>query len=110
MLRRIVQTTACHGYIADCDEDQARAWLRELEPQPAPEVLALVTPQAAVDVGPSDVEVYRILARGLLGDGHDPTGEEAYDVVKRKDKNNVLRGWTRERWETAKAEALGQRL
>ena len=27
MLRRIVQTPAYHGYIADCDEDQARAWL-----------------------------------------------------------------------------------
>ena len=110
MLRRIVQTTAYHGYIADCDEDQARAWLRELQPQPAPEVLALGTPEAAVDHGPGDVEVYRILARGLLGDGYDPTGHEAYDVVRRKDKNNVLRGWTRERWEAAKAEALGQRL
>ena len=110
MLRRIVQTTAYRGYIADCDEDLARAWLRQLEPQPAPEVLALVTPQAAVDCGPSDVEVYRILARGLLGDGYDPIGKEAYDVVRRKDKNNVLREWTRERWEAAKAEALGQRL
>ena len=67
MLRRIVETTAYHGYIADCDEDQARAWLRELEPQPAPEVLALMTPQAAVDSGPDDIQVYRILARGLLG-------------------------------------------
>ena len=110
MLRRIVQTTAYHGYIADCDEDQAQAWLRELEPQPAPEVLALVTPQAAVDCRPSDVEVYRTLARGLLGDGYNPTGQKAYDVVRRKDKNDVLRGWTRERWEAAKAEALGQRL
>ena len=85
MLRRIVQTTAYHGYIADCDEDQARAWLREPEPQPASEVLALVMPQAAVDVGPGDVEVYRILARGLVGDGYDPTGQETYDVVRRKD-------------------------
>ena len=110
MLRRIVQTTDYHGYIADCDEDQAQTWLREREPQPAPEVLTLVTPQAAVDFGPSDVEVYRILARGLLGDGYDPTDQEAYDVVRRKDKNNVLRGWTRERWEATKAEALGQRL
>ena len=110
MLRRIVQTTAYRGYIADCDEDQARAWLHELEPQPVPEVLALVTPQAAVDCGPGDVEVYRILARGLLGDGYDPAGQEAFDVVRREDKNNVLRGWTRERWEAAKTEALGQRL
>ena len=110
MLRRIVETTAYHGYIADCDEDQARAWLRELEPQPAQEVLALVTPQAAVDVQPSDVRVYRILARGLLGDGYDPTGQEAYDVVRRNDNDNVLRGWTRERWEAARAEALAKRL
>ena len=107
MLRRIVQTTAYHGYIADCDEDQARAWLRELEPQPPPEVLALVTPQAAVDSGPDDILVYRILARGLLGDGYDPTGREAYDVVRRNDNGNVLRGWTRERWEAARTEALG---
>ena len=110
MLRRIVQTAAYHGYIADCDEDQARAWLRELEPQPGPEVQALVTPQADVDCGPCDVGVYRILARGLLGDGYDPTGKEAYDVVRRNDRNNVLRGWTRERWEAAGAGALGQRL
>ena len=110
MLRRIVQTTAYHGYIADCDEDQGRAWVRELEPQPVPDVQALAVPRAAVDVGPADVEVYRILAHGLLRDGHDPTGQEAYDVVRRKDKNNVLRGWTRERWEAAKAETLRQRL
>ena len=110
MFRRIVQTTAYHGYIADCDEDQGRAWLRELEPQPAPEVLALVTPQATVDFGLNDVEVYRILARGLMGDGYDPTRLEAYDVLTRKDKGNVLRGWTRERWNAAKAEALRQRL
>ena len=110
MFRRIIQTPAYHGYIADCDEDQGRAWLRELEPQPAPEVLALVTPQATVDFGLSDVEVYRILTRGLMGDGYDPTSLEAYDVVTRKDKGNVLRGWTRERWEAAKAEALRQRL
>ena len=110
MLRRIVQTTAYHGYIADCDEDQARAWLRELEPQPAPELLALVTPQAAVDFGPGDVEVYRVLARGLIGNGYDPTGPEAYDIVRRQDRNGVLRGWTRERWEAAKAEASEPRL
>ena len=110
MLRRIVETTACRSYIADCDEDQARAWLREMEPQPAPELLALLTPQAAVDFGPGDVEVYRILAHGLMGEGYDPTTPEAYDVVKRKDKNKVLRGWTRERWVAARAEALGQRL
>ena len=110
MLRRIVQTTAYHGYIADCDEEQARAWLRELEPQPAPKFLALVTPEAAFDFGSGDAEMYRILARGLIGDGYDPTGLEAYDVVRRQDRNNVLRGWTRERWEAAKAEALEQRL
>ena len=108
MLRRIVQTTAYHGYIANCDEDQARAWLRELEPQPAQEVLALVTPRALVDFGPDDFEVYRILAHGFLRHGHDPTDPEAYDVARRNDKNDVLRGWTRERWETAKAGALGQ--
>ena len=107
MLRRIVQTTAYHGYIAGCDEDQARAWLRELEPQPAPEVLALVTPPAVAGSGLRDVEVYRILARGLMGDGYDPTGQAAYDAVRRNDKSNVLRGWTRERWEAAKAEAIG---
>ena len=110
MLRRIVHTAAYHGFIADCDEDQARAWLRELEPQQAPEVLELVTPQVAIDLGPGDLDVYRILARGLLGDGYDPTGQEAYDVVRHKDKSNVLRGWTRERWEAAKAEAVAQRL
>ena len=110
MLRRIVQTTAYHRYIADCDEDQARAWLREPKPQPAPELLALVTRQAAVDIGPGDVEVYRVLARGLIGDGYDPTGLEAYDVVRRQDRNNVLKGWTREQWEAAKAKALEQRL
>ena len=109
MLRHIVQTTACHGYIADCDEDQARSWLRELEPQPAPEVLALLTPQPAVDPGSDDVRVYRILALGLLGDGYDPTDQEAYDVVIREDKSNVLRGWTRERWEAARADELRQR-
>ena len=110
MLRHSVQTPAYHGYIADCDEDQARAWLRELEPQPTREVLALVTSQAAVDFGPGDVQVCRILARGILGDGYDPTNQEAYGVVRRMDKKNVLRGWTCERWEAAKAEALGQRL
>ena len=110
MLRRIVQTTAYHGYIADCDEEQARAWLRELEPQPAPQILALVTPQTAVDIELGDVEVYRILARGLIGDGYDPTGLEAYDIVRRQDRNDVLRGWTRERWEAAGAEALEQLL
>ena len=110
MLRRIVQTTAYHGYIADCDEDQARAWLRELEPQPAPEVLALVMPQAEVDFGPGDDEVYRILSHGLLREGYDPSGQEAFDVVRRNDKNNVLKGWTHGRWKAAKAEALRQSL
>ena len=110
MLRRIVQTTAYHRYIADCDEDQARAWLRELEPQPATEFLAIVTPRATVDFGPGDVDVYRVLARGLIGDGYDPTGLEAYDVVRRQDRNNVLGGWTRERWEAAKADDLERRL
>lgn len=81
-----------------------------MEPLTPPEVLALVTPQAAVDLWPADVEVYRILAHGLLGDGHDPTCPDAYDVVKQKDNRNVLRGWTRERWEAAKAEALGEHL
>ena len=109
MLRHIVQTPAYHGYIADCDEDQARLWLCELEPQPAQEVLAKVMPQAVVEFVPGDVQVYRILARGLMGDGYDPTSQEAYGVVRRKDKNTVLRGWTRERWEAAKAEALRQR-
>ena len=110
MLRRIVETTAYHGYIADCDEDQARAWLRELEPQPAQEVLELLTPKAAVDFRPSDVQVYRILAHGLLGDGYDPTKREAYDVLRRIDNGNVLKRWTRERWEAARAEALGWHL
>ena len=110
MFRRIVETTAHHGYITDCDEDQARAWLRELEPQPAPELLTLLSPQPAVDFVPEDVEVYLVLARGLIGDGYDPTGRQAYDVVRRQDWNNVLREWTRERWEAAKAEALKQRL
>ena len=110
MLRRIVLTTAYHGYIADCDEDQGRAWLRELEPQPVPKVLALVTPQAPVDSGPTDSQVYRILALDLLRAGDDPNAQEAYEVVRRIDKRNVMRGWTRERWESAKAEALGQRL
>ena len=111
MLRRIVQTTAYHRYITNYDEDQARAWLCQLEPQPAPELLALVTtPRAAVDFGLGDVEVYRVLARGLIGDGCDPAGLEAYDVVRRQDKNSVLRGWTRERWQAAKAAALEQCL
>ena len=110
MLRRIVQTTAYHRYIADCDEDQARAWLRELEPQPAPQILALVTPQAAVAFGPGDVEVYRVLAHGLMVGGYDPTDLEAYDIVRRQDRNNVLRGWTCERWDAAIAEGLEQRF
>ena len=29
MLRRIVETSACHGYVSGCDEDQARVWLME---------------------------------------------------------------------------------
>ncbi len=110
MLRSIVQTTSFHGHITNCDEDQARAWLRELEPQPAPELLALVTPLAGVDFGPGDVEVYRVLARGLIGDGYDPTELETYEVVRRQDRNNVLRAWTRGRWEAAKTEALEQCL
>ena len=110
MLRRIVETRTYHAHITDRDEDQAQTWLREMEPQPAPELLALVTPQAAVDFGPGDVEVYRILAHGLMGEGYDPTVPEAYDVVQRKDKNKVLRGWTRKRWVAARAEALVQRL
>ena len=105
MLRRIVQTTAYHGFIADCDEDQARSWLRELQPQPTPEVLSLVTPQAAVDSWPADDQVYRILALDLMRNGYDPGGQEAYDIVRRGDRGNVLRGWTRERWEAAKGEA-----
>ena len=110
MLRRIIETTAYHGHIAHCDEDLALSWLREQEPKPAPEVVAVLTPQAAFDFGPRDIEVYRILARGLMGEEYDPTAQDAYDVVRRKDKNKVLEGWTRERWEAAKAEALGQRL
>ena len=110
MLRRIVETTAYHRHIADCDDDQARAWLRELEPQPAQEVLELLMPKAAVDFRPSDVQVYRILARGLLGDGYDPAKREAYDVVRLNDYDNVLEEWSRERWEAARAEALGWRL
>lgn len=109
-LRRIVQTTAYHEYIADCDEDQARAWLRELEPQPARALLALVTPPAGVDSELNDVEVYRALARGLMAEGYDPSGQEAYNVVRRHARINILRGWTRERWEAAKAEELRQRL
>ena len=43
MLRRSIQTTTYHGYITDYDKGRARAWLRELEPQPTPEVLAPVS-------------------------------------------------------------------
>ena len=107
MLRRIVEMNACHGFISQRDEDQARTWLRELEPQPAQEVLALVMPQPAPDSVPGDVEVYRILTHGLMRNGYDPSGEEAYDIVRRNDKMNVLRGWTSERWQAARAEALG---
>ena len=110
MLRRIAQTTAYHAYIAQCDEDQARAWLRELEPQPQPELLALVTPPTPVDSGPADVEVYRALALSLMREGYDPNGHGAYDIVRREIKSNQLRRWTRQRWEAAKAEALGQHL
>lgn len=110
MFRRIVETPAYHVYIADCDEDRARAWLREMEPQPQPAILALATPQAAVASGPSDVEVYRAIALDLMSQGHDPNGREAYDIVRREVKSNVLKGWTRDRWEAARAEALGQRL
>ena len=110
MLRRIVQNTVYHRYIADCDEDQARAWLRDLEPEPVPALLALVTSQAAVDSGPTDVEVYRTLARGLMTGGYDPTDQKAYHVLKQIDRSNVLKGWTPERWEAAKAEELRQRL
>ena len=109
MLRRIVLTTAYHGYIANCDEDQGRAWLRELEPQPVPKVLALVTPQAPDESGPTDSQAYRMLALDLMRVGHDPNAQDAYDVVRQNDKRKVLRGWTPERWEAAKAEALGQR-
>ena len=110
MLRRIVQTTAYHGYIADCDEDRARTWLRELEPQPAPKVMAPVAPQVPVDSRPNDVAVYRALALDLMAAGYDPNGQKAYNVVRREVKINILRGWTRERWEAAKAEELRQRL
>ena len=110
MLRRIVQTTAYHGYITDCDEDKARAWLRELEPQPAPEVLALVTPRTPVDSEPADAQVYRNLALGLMRGGHNPNGQDAYHLVKQHDSGNFLSGWTRERWEAAKAVAMGQCL
>ena len=109
MLRRIVQIPAYHRYIADCDEDQARAWLRESELRPVPEAPAFVTPQSEV-AWPADGQVYRILAHDLMRSGHDPGGHEAYGIVRQADKRNVLRGWTRERWEAAKAESFGQRL
>lgn len=57
---------------------------------------------------PDDVEVFRILVRGLLGGGYEPAGQEAYDVLWPKDMRNALSGWTRERWQAAKGEALGQ--
>ena len=110
MLRSIIQTAGYHGYIADSDEDQARTWIRELEPRPDPAVLALVTPQDTVDSGPNDVEVYRAMALDLMAEGYDPNGQDAYNIVRRKVKINILRGWTRERWEAAKAEELRQRL
>ena len=91
MLRRIVETSAYREYISDYDDEQARAWLREMEPRPAPELLALVAPRAAVSDSPSDVETYRILALGLMREGYDPTTKRLW-TVRRKDKNSV-EGW-----------------
>ena len=110
LLRRIIETPLYRQFITQSDEDQARAWLRELDPQPAPEVLALVTPQAAVDSGPNDVRVYRAMALGLIREGYDPNGQDAYDILRREVNINILRGWTRDRWEAAKAEESRQRL
>ena len=108
LLRRIMETPLYRHFITQRDEDQ-RVWLRELESQPAPEVLALVTPQATVDSGPNDVRVFRAMALGLIREGYDPNGQDAYNILRREVKNDILRGWTRERWEAAKAEESGQR-
>lgn len=53
--------------------------------------------------------VYRILALGLMRNGDDSAGQEAYNIVRRNDNVKVLRGWTSERWEAAKADAIVQR-
>ena len=126
MLRRIVQTTAYHGYIANCDEDQARAWLSAEE---APDLgttdahrylrYFFETPACHQPLGQADDDapalfllelptveqaedsiIARYLTRRLQQAGF-PTHDAFNLIMTTHEGRKKLSGWTQERWNEA---------
>ena len=121
-LRRIVESKTCSGFIADCDEDQARGWLAaecspDLDPAAARDVLRRISQPPAGGERPCqtgkdnatlppvtehlpDFLIVQHLAHSLKQAGF-PT-RNAFDLIMTTHEGRTrLPGWTRARWDKA---------
>ena len=99
MFRRIVETAACRGYLADCDEDQGRAWLAEERPNidAAPSIFPNHLPVEHFSEDPI-IALYlthRLQQAGL------PTHDAFNLLMTTHEGRKRLTGWTQERWDQA---------
>ena len=127
MLRRIVETRAYHGHIADCDEHQARIWLAEDEPPDLGTAQAskllrsiMAVPNGHQHTGPvgirndavpinpeqrpaehaQDADVVSYLTH-RLGQAGLPT-HDAFNLLLTTHEGRIcLSGWNRDRWNRA---------
>ena len=127
MFRRIVETAAYRGYIADCDDDQARAWLAEeqppaLNPTDAHDFLHLIAETPAYHRHLSQTDNKETL--GSIIPKHSPTDQpedavmavfhahrlqeagfpihDAFNLIMATHEGRRnLAGWTQERWDRA---------
>ena len=108
LFRRLVETPAYRQFPSAGDEDAARAWLRELEPPAAPEVVALVAPppDPAGPDEPDDARVFGILGLPLVKAGLDVRAAFEFAMADRRVRAR-LAGWTPERWESAARQYFG---
>ena len=98
MFRRIVETAAYRGYIADCDEDQGRAWLAEERPNidAAPSTF----PNHLPVEHPEDPITALYLTHRLQQAGL-PTHDAFNLLMMTHEGRKHLTGWTQERWDQA---------
>ena len=109
MLRRIVETAPYQTHIADCDEEQARAWLAEDQP-PDPDIAAAssllrritATPTCFTGERSDDSILASHLIRRLQKEGF-PT-RDAFNLIMTTEVGRTnLAGWTQDRWNRATA-------
>lgn len=110
MLRRIIQTSSYHRYIADCDEDQARAWLAKdlsthLDAGASSSFLRQFTesPTRLLDEHSNDSILATHLTSRLREEGF-PTRDAFKLIMTTELGRTKLAGWTQDRWNRAIAQ------